>query len=160
MRNWHRETGTRVFVLDEHSRILLVEMQDRASGGSYWVPPGGGIEDGEHAVDCAVREVQEETGLSVTIDRLLFVEDSVEPAVPQLCYTFFFLAHPVTGQRPAVGTDPERAPGDQVLASARFFAREELAGLERVYPPILRDRFWSLLDQGIAGHDSYRRWPL
>jgi ADP-ribose pyrophosphatase YjhB (NUDIX family) len=157
MREWHRETGTRVFVLDEQGRILLVEMQDRRNGGAYWVLPGGGIEDGEHAADCAVREVREETGLSVAIDRLVYVTDSVEPGVPQLCYTFYFLAERVTGASPVIGTDPERPPEEREVSAARFFGRDELAGLPRVYPEVLRDEFWRLLATEFRGHDPYRR---
>lgn len=161
MRSWHRETGTRVFVLDDQKRILLVEMQDRTNGGSYWIPPGGGIEDGEQAVDCAVREVQEETGLRVTIDRLVYVVEGVEPALSQLTYTFYFLAHPVTGQTPTTGTDPELAPEDQVLSGARFFERSEVSTLPRVYPTALRgDEVWNLLDQGFRDHDPYRKWSF
>lgn len=159
MRTWHRETGTRVFVLDEWSRVLLVETQDRQNGGAFWVLPGGAIEDGEQAADGAMREVLEETGLRVTIDRLLYLTDSVEPAVPQLCYTFFFLAHRVSGQAPMVGTDPEQPPDQQVLSGARFFHRGELAALPRLYPTVLRDEFWTLLERGFAGHDPYRPWP-
>ncbi len=156
MRTWHRETGTRVFVLDEQQRILLVEMQDRRNGGSFWVLPGGAIEDGEHAIDGAVREVREETGLTVTIDRLLYVVDSVEPGVPQLCYTFYFLARPVSGVAPTTEFVPER----DVVTAARFFSREELASLPRVYPTVLRSEFWDLLEQGFSDHDVYRRWPI
>lgn len=43
-------------------------------GGSFWVLPGGAIEAGESAEEAAVREVAEETGLDVRLERLLFVE--------------------------------------------------------------------------------------
>lgn len=159
MNSWHREVGTRVFVLDEQSRILLVEMQDRERGGSYWILPGGQVDDGEQAIDGAVREVEEETGLTITIDRLLYLVDSVEPQVPQLCYTLYFLAHPVSGQRPVIGFDPERAPHQQVLSGARFFTQAELCTVGRVYPEVLREEFWRMLAQGFGAHNPYRRWP-
>ncbi|MFZ5816436.1 MAG: NUDIX domain-containing protein [Bacillota bacterium] len=160
MRRWHRKVGVRVFVLDEQNRILLVETRDPQSGGCYWILPGGGIEDGEQAAEAAVREVAEESGVRVSIDRLLYVTDSVEPAVPQLCYTFYFLAHPVRNQEPFVGSDPERPLEGQVLTGARFFRREELAALPRLYPTVLREEFWRLLERGFGHHHPYRPWPV
>jgi hypothetical protein len=53
MEGWKREMGSRVFVLDDQRRILLVEMEDRQNGGTFWIVPDGRIEDGEHAVEGA-----------------------------------------------------------------------------------------------------------
>ena len=39
-----------------------------------WVLPGGGVEHGEHPEAAVVREVSEETGYDVRVDRLLGVE--------------------------------------------------------------------------------------
>jgi len=39
-----------------------------------WVLPGGGVEHGEHPEGAVVREVFEETGYHVRVDRLLAVE--------------------------------------------------------------------------------------
>lgn len=41
-----------------------------------WVLPGGGLEHGEHPETAVVREVREETGYDVGVDRLLGVESS------------------------------------------------------------------------------------
>ncbi len=38
-----------------------------------WGLPGGGLEYGEHPEEAVVREVREETGLNVSIERLLLV---------------------------------------------------------------------------------------
>jgi 8-oxo-dGTP pyrophosphatase MutT (NUDIX family) len=60
-------------VLVEDGRVLMVRLQ--RPGRSFWVLPGGAIESDETPQDAAVREVREETGLEVAIDRVLFVEE-------------------------------------------------------------------------------------
>ena len=53
----------RVLLLDEASQVLLVRFE--YGGRSWWVAPGGGLEQGETYEGAARREVEEETGLSL-----------------------------------------------------------------------------------------------
>jgi ADP-ribose pyrophosphatase YjhB (NUDIX family) len=59
--------GGSAIVADAAGRILL---QRRADSGN-WALPGGKMDIGETFADCVVREVQEETGLDVAIDRIV-----------------------------------------------------------------------------------------
>lgn len=54
------------FLLDPDGRLLLLDSTDPGEpGSSWWELPGGGVEDGEDEVTALVREVLEETGLTV-----------------------------------------------------------------------------------------------
>jgi len=54
-----RKAGS--FIYDKQkNKILLVQ-----SRGQMWGPPKGSIKENEEVVDCAIREVKEETGLDI-----------------------------------------------------------------------------------------------
>ncbi len=53
-------------VLVENGKILLV-LRGREPFKGQWATPGGRIEEGETAEECAKREMKEETGLDVEI---------------------------------------------------------------------------------------------
>ncbi|MGQ0832361.1 MAG: nitrilase-related carbon-nitrogen hydrolase [Microthrixaceae bacterium] len=52
----------RVLLIDEAGRTLLAQFGDDRTGKRWWVPPGGGIEEGEDDLACARRELLEEVG--------------------------------------------------------------------------------------------------
>jgi ADP-ribose pyrophosphatase YjhB (NUDIX family) len=56
-------------IFDRRGRLLL---QQRSDGGQ-WGLPGGSVEIGESVHDAVIREVREETGLRVTVRRLIGV---------------------------------------------------------------------------------------
>lgn len=56
-------------IFDEQNRILLVKLTYQRF--HPWGVPGGGVEYGETAEDAVVREVWEETGLKVEIEKFL-----------------------------------------------------------------------------------------
>ncbi len=58
-------------IFDQDKKILLVKATYQRL--HPWGLPGGGLEYGEHPEAAVVREVWEETGLTVCIDRLLLV---------------------------------------------------------------------------------------
>jgi 8-oxo-dGTP diphosphatase len=67
-------------VIEEHGRILVLR---RAPTMAYrpgcWDLPGGHLAAGESCEEGLVREVAEETGLSVAVERLLGVNNSPGP---------------------------------------------------------------------------------
>jgi ADP-ribose pyrophosphatase YjhB (NUDIX family) len=65
--------GCSAVIFDEaHQKILLT----RRSDNGRWCLPGGHMEAGESVTEACTREIQEETGLQVTIRRLIGVYSS------------------------------------------------------------------------------------
>lgn len=61
--------GAFAIITDEQDRVLLGLRTDR----DMWNLPGGVIEHGESPWEAVVREVKEETGLEVKVDKMLGV---------------------------------------------------------------------------------------
>ncbi len=64
--------AARVLLVDARERVLLLLGSDPTTPerGSWWFTPGGGLEGDELPREAAVRELAEETGLSVAAEAL------------------------------------------------------------------------------------------
>lgn len=69
-------TGAAAVVIDEDQQVLLHRRRDFR----VWALPGGQIEQNETGELAAIREVREETGYDITIER--FVGEYWRPQVP------------------------------------------------------------------------------
>ena len=57
-------------------RILLLKRKN-VHGAGTWAPPGGYLEFGEEFEHCAIREVQEETGVSINTVKFRTITNDV-----------------------------------------------------------------------------------
>jgi 8-oxo-dGTP diphosphatase len=58
-------------ILNERGEVLLLQRHSDDLGGGLWCLPGGRMDAGEQPYETALREVQEETGLTLGDIRLL-----------------------------------------------------------------------------------------
>lgn len=69
-------------VTNSEGRILLVKTERRG-----WEPPGGQVELGENLIEALQREILEESGCTVTVDKLVGVYSNPAPP-PKLIFAF------------------------------------------------------------------------
>jgi 8-oxo-dGTP pyrophosphatase MutT (NUDIX family) len=122
-------------------QVLLVN--HRGADYDFWVPPGGKLEGTESIFDCARREAWEETGLEVHLDRIVYIQEFVEPEY-HFC-KFFILCRSFGGHL----TTAHRVDDEHFLVDARFWVQHELQRIP-VFPPILRTQFWHDLQHGFS----------
>lgn len=85
--------------------VLLVKRGRQPEQG-HWGLPGGKLDWMETLEDAVVREVQEETGLRVAVERLLCVVDHFEPALEQHWVAPVYLVRTLDGDQ-ATLLEPE-----------------------------------------------------
>ncbi len=125
-----------VIVISDDNRILLV--RHRKGNRQYWVLPGGRLEYGETFKECAVREMKEETGFDVMVERFLFLSEAIAPDRSRHIVNVFLKARVVGGVM-KLGNEP-------VLAGVEFVALSELEKVS-LFPPVAKQILQGFADQ-------------
>lgn len=148
--------GVRVFIMDNQNRLLLVKHNHSKEDSTFWILPGGGLEENEYSWDAAIREVKEETNLDIKVVDLLYTLE--EKTSEGLRCTNYFLGEVIGGQM-TLGMDPEFDEDNQVLSDVGYFSKEDIEKLENIYPEIIRDEFWHIIEDYMPRYKIWRKRP-
>ena len=148
-----KDFGVRVAaVVEREGRLLLVRHQ-KPDRDPYWVLPGGRLEPGETIPECATREVAEETGVITQFSGLLYVGEFLREDRHTVDVTARMSVD--GGSEPALGSDPEVAPGaEPTLREIRWVGVEELRGIG-LLPVPLKERLLEDAPGGWAADRVY-----
>lgn len=139
----------RVITYNKHNeKILLVKNK----GMNFWYAPGGGWEyENENILECAKREVHEETGLLVDIKKMLYVQEFHESAESIFFETFWIaeLNHEQSLNENHIDLDPNGS-----AETAQWFNREDLQDL-KVFPKRLKNTFWDKITSTLDSEDPF-----
>lgn len=114
-------------VLLQNGKVLMTETS--VPSGSIINFPGGGLELGESPIDAVQREFTEETGLNITVERLLFCSQKFQqnPEYPreQLMHIYFLVAQ-------SSQNAPINGNNDDIVA-VHWYAQDQLP-MARILP--------------------------
>lgn len=106
-----------------NDKVLVVQHKSTIGNKAFWAPPGGGLAYGEKVKDCLVREVKEETGLTVEPGTFLGLNEFI--GTPLHAIELFFETSIRHGQL-QTGFDPEAGPHSQLIYKVHFLALKDL----------------------------------
>ena len=141
-------------IVIKNNRILLVKHIHPDTGFAWWVPPGGGVEGSDTSIlDCIVREVFEETGLTVRVDDTpLFVREFADTENDTLNLEIFFGAEFADGEL-TIENIRGKGGDEHYIKEVRWFSVEEMAG-EIVFPEELKNDFGRSLEKVYLGRQT------
>jgi 8-oxo-dGTP diphosphatase len=107
----------------EENTVLLVKHHSIGESGILWAPPGGGMVFGETAEDALKREFLEETGLIISVEKFLCVNEYLTP--PLHAIELFFVVNK-TGGTLKMGIDPELQADKQIITELTWTAIDQI----------------------------------
>jgi 8-oxo-dGTP diphosphatase len=128
--------AARALILQGDS-LLLVNAYP-ADKSDLWCAPGGGAEAGQSLPANLMREIYEETGLTVAVGAPVLINEFHDPATGFHQVEVFFRCTIVAGEIDTTWRDPEG-----IVTERRFFTQAELeAGIVRYKPSSLAQAAW------------------
>ena len=121
-------------------RLLLIRHQNFSDGSSYWLLPGGGMEEGETAEGCLARELKEETNLDVRVVKIIMEDGKTD--FPGVTYQnrLTYLCRPLSNEaRP--GYEPESEAASRYrIAEVRWVNLK----IKNEWYPLVKNDPWAL----------------
>ena len=125
-------------ILIENNKILLIE--HKKNDKKYWLIPGGGVDWGESTAEALIREYKEETNLDVTVDKFLFLSETIAPDKEKHVINLYFKV------KKDENSKAEMILGDEInLNDLRFVSKDEIENI-KIYPNI-KEQIKQLLDE-------------
>jgi 8-oxo-dGTP diphosphatase len=136
----HRVRAAGIFT--EGNRILLVCHRDPVNGDEWWIPPGGGVEEGDGSIiQTAQREIFEETGLKAELSRICYIREYRENSTSTYHLELFMPVEAYSGAL-TITNIPEGDLDYGIVKGVDWLDRAELEHLV-VWPEWLKeDWFW------------------
>ncbi|MDJ0824503.1 MAG: NUDIX domain-containing protein [Rhodobacter sp.] len=134
--------AVRALILHDDRLLLVNAYPGRRS--DLWCAPGGGVEPNLSIPDNLIREVYEETGLTIAVGAPAMVNEFHDPGRGFHQVDLYFRCTIAAGRLSETWVDPEG-----IVTERRFFARAELAAI-RFKPDSLPRVAW---DAGTIHYD-------
>jgi 8-oxo-dGTP diphosphatase len=115
----------RICGLNIKDNSLLMINHHGITNANFWAPPGGGLEFGEKAEDCLVREFDEETGLKIKVNNFLFACEMIQ--LPLHAIELFFSTTLLSGDLKS-GADLESG-SPAILNQATYISWNQIQSL-------------------------------
>lgn len=139
-------TRVAVIILRDN-RLLLVKMVDPDTGFTWWIPPGGRLEESDSSIlECAKREVFEETGVTVEVSKVRYVAEFVDHDSDTHYLELFLIADNSSGEF-SMKNIPDNELELDYIKEIAWINRSEVSKM-RIFPEPLRNEFWADLDNG------------
>jgi 8-oxo-dGTP diphosphatase len=141
MENMKQRISAGVMVVQDSS-ILMVNHKVEGQY-DFWVPPGGGVIGIETLQAAAMRELEEEAGVSTSEITLAYIEELYTSKHRECKFWFYTDQH--TG---IVQTEKASAERESIV-DARFIHRDELCELV-VFPSVVLEQLWKDIETGFT----------
>ncbi|SMD38792.1 8-oxo-dGTP diphosphatase [Reichenbachiella faecimaris] len=114
-------------VLVQDQCVLLLNHSGLNDEDELWLPPGGGVEFGEHSKEALIREFKEEVNIPVKICDFLGVNEFISDELHAV--ELFFVVEQIGGKL-RLGDDPEMS-GNSILKEARWMNIQSLKQMNK-----------------------------
>jgi 8-oxo-dGTP diphosphatase len=119
-------------VLRRGDRLLCIQLFSPVTQQPVWTFPGGGVEVGESLQEAVKREFEEETGIEVHVQSLLYVNELIQSPFHAIEFYFEVVSQSTNSANPPpepkLGQDPEN--DSAYLLDLKFLSKEELSNVE------------------------------
>lgn len=137
----HPQPAARALVQNEAGEVLMVY----CANADFWDLPGGRLDFKEKAMEAAVRELHEETGVNAEIDRFAFSYEVYVDRLDWHVVHFVFQMKTVSDiELDDKWVDPDLHDISGGVTKSRFFSIQELKEMKNMFPSCLID----YLEQG------------